>query len=97
MEKKVDDGGGGVDGYWWWALASSAQMAAGIASYKRGKNGDSRFMPFKAFSVASLFVGAGATAVAGLINAAGIHKVEDLKQLGANVRTGLGVRPRETK
>lgn len=140
MEKKVDNGGGDKKngGYWWWGIASSAQMAAGIGSYRSGYNGDGRFMPLKAFTVASLFVGAGATAFAGFLNLTGIHKVcithhhhhfhpqlpltsslkssndeiqgfqgfiicvmykqvEDLKLLGANIRRGLGVRPRETK
>ncbi|KAK9131388.1 hypothetical protein Sjap_011875 [Stephania japonica] len=62
-------------GYWFWALASSTQLGAGVVSYRRGCSGDSRLMPFKAFVVASLFVGAGATSAAGLLNFFGIHKV----------------------
>ncbi|KAK9101522.1 hypothetical protein Scep_024952 [Stephania cephalantha] len=83
-------------GYWLWALASSTQLVAGVVSYRRGCSGDSRLMPFKAFVVASLFVGAGATSAAGLLNFFGIQKVEHLKELGANIRNGLGVPPRDT-
>ncbi|KAL2892527.1 hypothetical protein RDABS01_008436 [Bienertia sinuspersici] len=60
--------------HWWWAIASTAQLGWGIRVYKKGYNGDSRFMPLKAFAVASLFVGATATAVMGALKASGIHK-----------------------
>ncbi|KAF6149904.1 hypothetical protein GIB67_008625 [Kingdonia uniflora] len=80
--------------HWWWASASSAQLIAGITYYRRGVN-ESQLMPFKAFSVASLFVGAGATTFLAFLRASGIHKVEDLKELGANIRGGLGVPPRK--
>ncbi|KAJ4826752.1 hypothetical protein Tsubulata_024584 [Turnera subulata] len=48
-------------------------------------------MPFKAFAVASLFVGSAASASVGGLQASGIHKVEDLMEVGANIRTGLGI------
>ena len=74
--------GGGADGtgtgnysHIWWALASAAQLGWAISSFKRGHAGDSHFMPFKAFSVASLFVGATATAAVSVLHASGIHKV----------------------
>ncbi|XP_030961708.1 uncharacterized protein LOC115983455 [Quercus lobata] len=91
-------GGGGTGtrtySHIWWALASAAQLGWAISSFKRGHAGDSHFMPFKAFSVASLFVGATATAAVSVLHVSGIHKVEDLLEVGANIRTGLGVRPR---
>ncbi|XP_075643144.1 uncharacterized protein LOC142614500 [Castanea sativa] len=92
-------GGGGGTGtrtyrHIWWALASAAQLGWAISSFKRGHAGDSHFMPFTAFSVASLFVGATATAAVSVLHVSGIHKVEDLLEVGANIRTGLGVCPR---
>lgn len=65
------------NGFWWWAAASSAQVAAGVAAYRRGCGVRETLMPFKAFAVASLFVGAGATAFAGFLHASGIHKVRN--------------------
>ncbi|XP_042504667.1 uncharacterized protein LOC122081556 [Macadamia integrifolia] len=91
--EKVGNGDGG--GYWW-GIASSTQLAAAVASYRKGYGGDSCFMPFKAFVVASLFVGAGATAVFGLLRVSGIREVKDLKKVGANIRSGLGVPPRQS-
>ncbi|XP_075513489.1 uncharacterized protein LOC142548821 [Primulina tabacum] len=87
----------GVEQYWWWAAASAAQLGWGISAFRKGHAGDSRLMPFKAFSVASLFVGASACAATASLRASGIHSVEDMKVVGANIRTGLGVRPREGK
>ncbi|KAG9452206.1 hypothetical protein H6P81_005110 [Aristolochia fimbriata] len=80
-------------GTWWWA-AASAQLALGLAAYRRGSGGS--LMPVKAFGVASLFVGAGATALAGVVRVNGIHTVDDLKGMGASIRRGLGIPPRET-
>ncbi|GER46475.1 potassium voltage-gated channel subfamily Gmember 4 [Striga asiatica] len=97
MEEKEEDrvvNGTAVEGYWWWAAASSAQLGWGILAIKRGYAGDSTLMPFKAFAVASIFVGAAASAAAASLLYAGVHSVEDMKTLGANIRTGLGVRPR---
>ncbi|CAO2828728.1 unnamed protein product [Amaranthus hypochondriacus] len=84
----------GIEEQWIWAGASIAQLGWGIKSYRKGFLGDSKFMPLKAFSVASLFVGAAATASFGVLRACGIHKVEDLIKAGANIRSGLGVPPR---
>ncbi|XP_010275375.1 PREDICTED: uncharacterized protein LOC104610456 [Nelumbo nucifera] len=97
MGEKGGIGGGSDNGYWWWAVASSAQLTLAISSYRKGYVGDSCFMPFKAFSVASLLVGAGATAVAGFLHASGIRTVEDLKEVGGSIRNGLGIPPREAK
>ncbi|KAI3449066.1 hypothetical protein Pfo_005731 [Paulownia fortunei] len=85
---------GVVDGYWWWAAASTAQLGWGISAFRKGYAGDSHLMPFKAFAVASLFVGAFASAAFASTRASGVRSVEDMKALGANIRTGLGVRPR---
>ncbi|KAE9463056.1 hypothetical protein RHGRI_001352 [Rhododendron griersonianum] len=93
MEEVVGGGGGG-GGYLWWAAASTAQIALGIKSIRRGHAGDSHLMPFKAFVVASLFVGATASAAVALLRSSGVYSVEDMKEVGANIRTGLGVPPR---
>ncbi|KAK1408893.1 hypothetical protein QVD17_41025 [Tagetes erecta] len=84
--------GGG--GYWWWAAASGVQIAWGIYSFRKGYSGDSRLMPLKAFGVASLFVGATATATVGTLRASGIHSVKDAIEAGASIRSGLGVKGR---
>ncbi|KAK9266148.1 hypothetical protein L1049_018970 [Liquidambar formosana] len=90
-------GGGGNSGtHWWWALATTAQLGLAISSFRKGYAGDSRLMPLKAFGVASLFVGAGASATVSVLSAHGIHKVEDVMEVGAGIRTRLGVRPRGT-
>lgn len=60
---------------WWWAAASGAQLAVGMASYRRGCGESGYSMPFKAFAIATLFIGAGATAVAGALHATGINTV----------------------
>ncbi|KAL5973139.1 hypothetical protein ACLOJK_037166 [Asimina triloba] len=65
-----------VDGYWWWALASSVQLVAGVSSFRRGYRGSETLMPFKAFAVASLFVGAGASALIASQQASGIRSAE---------------------
>lgn len=96
-KKEMENGcGGGVETqwWWWWAMASMAKFGWGISAYKRGFAGDSRLMPLKAFAVASLFVGSAASASIASLQASGIHKVQDLIELGANIRTGLGVPPR---
>ncbi|KAH7659369.1 hypothetical protein IHE45_16G027000 [Dioscorea alata] len=83
MEEPRGEGRG--EGWWWWAAASSAQLVAGIAAYRRG-SGEGAVMPFKAFSIATLFVSAGATAVAGTLQASGIHTVDDMKEVGLRIR-----------
>ncbi|XP_065633813.1 uncharacterized protein LOC112033849 isoform X1 [Quercus suber] len=80
MEENEGGGAAGVTGtgnysHIWWALASAAQLGWAISSFKRGHAGDSHFMPFKAFSVASLFVGATATAAVSVLHVSGIHKL----------------------
>ncbi|KAG6749298.1 hypothetical protein POTOM_046342 [Populus tomentosa] len=91
--------GGGIETqwWWWWTMASMAKLGWGISAYKRGFAGDSRLMPLKAFAVASLFVGSAASASIASLQASGIHKVQDLIELGENIRTGLGVPPRVAK
>ncbi|KMS99964.1 hypothetical protein BVRB_1g018060 [Beta vulgaris subsp. vulgaris] len=84
---------GGTHTHYWWAIASAAQLGWGIRACKKGYVGNGSLMPLKAFSVASLFVGAAATAAFGALRASGIHTVEDLKEAGANIRTGLGMPP----
>ncbi|PKA60168.1 hypothetical protein AXF42_Ash009852 [Apostasia shenzhenica] len=87
--------GSGADELWWWT-ASSAQLAAGVAFYRRGCGRSGAAMPFKAFGIATLFVGAGAAASAGALNAAGIHTVDDMKEVGKNIRGWIRAPPRET-
>ncbi|GFZ00671.1 hypothetical protein Acr_14g0003060 [Actinidia rufa] len=70
-----DIGGGGGGGQRWWAVASTAQMALAIRTYRKGHAGDSHFMPFKAFIVASLFLGATASAAVAVLRSSGIHSV----------------------
>ncbi|WOL10207.1 hypothetical protein Cni_G18961 [Canna indica] len=83
----MEGAGGGDDRQWlWWAAASSAQLAAGITLYRRGYDGSGVSMPFKAFAIATLIVGAGATAVGGSLRATGIDSVEDMKEIGAGIR-----------
>ncbi|KAF3440081.1 hypothetical protein FNV43_RR18359 [Rhamnella rubrinervis] len=86
--------GGEIGTHWWWVTASATQLGCGIVSFRKGYAGHSNLMPLKAFGVASLFVGAAASAAAASLHIYGIHKVEDLMEVGANIRTALGVRPR---
>ncbi|EPS70652.1 hypothetical protein M569_04109 [Genlisea aurea] len=73
-----------ADERWVWAIASVGQLVWGISSYRRGYTGESPhlMMPLKAFAVASLFLGAGASAAIGSLRASGIRTVEDMKDLG---------------
>ncbi|ESR58625.1 StAR lipid transfer-like protein [Citrus sinensis] len=89
MESDTDAGVNGT--HWWWTLASTGQLGWGIASFRKGYAGDSRLMPVKAFGVASLFVGSAASASLAFLQASGIRKVEDLLEVGANIRTRLGI------
>ena len=87
----MDERGGGGDGVaaerWpWWAAASAAQAAAGVAWFRRGKGGTAVAMPFKAFAIASLFVGAGATAAAAGVLAAGVGSVRRRRRHSAPAR-----------
>nr|GLL40758.1 uncharacterized protein LOC109183076 [Ipomoea trifida] len=92
MEKREGDGGNAE--YWWWAAASTGQLGWGISALRRGYAGSSNLMPVKAFFVASLFVGATASAAVASLLASGIHSVEDMKTVGASIRTGVGIPPR---
>ncbi|KAK7373473.1 hypothetical protein VNO80_06882 [Phaseolus coccineus] len=78
----------------WWGVAAAAQMGLGIRSFAKGYAGDSRFMPLKAFTVASLFLGSAASASVLLLQANGINGVQDLIEAGANLRAKLGLPPR---
>ena len=69
---------GGVATHWWWAAGSAAQLGWGVASFRKGHGGSANMMPLKAFAVASLFVGAAASATVAAIRASGIHKVSHL-------------------
>lgn len=59
----------------WWAGATAAQLTTGLVWFRRGKSGGDMAMPFKAFAIATLFVGAGATAVTAGVSAAGVGSV----------------------
>ncbi|XP_050386750.1 uncharacterized protein LOC126803046 [Argentina anserina] len=82
------------DTHFLWAGAGAAQFASAVVLYRKGSGPRSTSMPFRACAIASLIVGAGATAAFAGIRASGIHKVDDLIQLRANIRTGLGVQRR---
>jgi hypothetical protein len=82
-----DRGGGGEAKRWpWWAAASAAQATAGLAWFRRGRSGAAVAMPFKAFGIASLIVGSGATAVAAGVLAAGVGSVRRLVEASVPVR-----------
>lgn len=83
-----------INSHWYWAIASVSQLGWAVSSYRKGYTGDHRFMPLKAFAVASLFLGASASASVAFLKASGIHKVEDLMGVAASIRSGLGIRPR---
>ncbi|GMJ01422.1 hypothetical protein like AT3G60480 [Hibiscus trionum] len=83
-----------IASHWYWAIASVTQFGWAVSSYRKGYTGDHRLMPVKAFGVASLFLGASTTASIAFLKASGIHKVEDLMDVGASIRSGLGIRPR---
>ncbi|XP_020687016.2 uncharacterized protein LOC110102865 [Dendrobium catenatum] len=91
----METGGGRDDELWWWA-ASSGQLAVGVVLYRRGCGRSGAAMPFKAFAISTLFVGAGAAAFAGALHASGIHTVDDMKQTGKCIRRWIKVPPRET-
>lgn len=76
--RRVEADGNVIPGWSWWALASCTQFVWGMSSYRKGYAGDSRLMPFKAFAVASLFVGSAASASFAALQASGIHKVSPL-------------------
>ena len=78
--KEVEESGGDGDktrihSHLYWAIASVAQFGWAVSSYRKGYAGDHRLMPLKAFAVASLFLGASASASVAFLKASGIHKV----------------------
>lgn len=81
----------------WWAGATAAQLTTGLVWFRRGKSGGDMAMPFKAFAIATLFVGAGATAVTAGVSAAGVGSVEEMKDLGARIRRWSRVPPRRVE
>ncbi|KAK7256439.1 hypothetical protein RIF29_29886 [Crotalaria pallida] len=82
---------------WMWGVASAAQLGWGVRSFSKGFVGDTRFMPLKAFAVASLFVGSAASASVLILKHNHIQKVEDLVEAGANLRAKLGLPQRTQK
>ncbi|VAH50752.1 uncharacterized protein LOC119365315 [Triticum dicoccoides] len=81
----------------WWLGASAAQITGALVWFRRGKGGSDMTMPFRAFAVASLFVGAGATTVTAGVSAAGVGSVEEMKGLGARIRKWSRVPPRRVE
>ncbi|KAF3625258.1 putative Import inner membrane translocase subunit tim21, mitochondrial precursor [Capsicum annuum] len=80
---------GGAANYRWWAAASTGQLLWGIYSYRRGYSGECKMMPLKAFAVASLFVGATASASMASLRACGIYSVNSLFSLPLNTLKNL--------
>lgn len=72
----------GAGGWGKWTAASVVQLGAGIYSYRKVRSGECRLMPLKAFGIASLFVGAGFTALFAVVAANGIHSVHSLSFYG---------------
>jgi hypothetical protein len=73
---ELGEGGAKKAKMWpWWAGASAAQLTTGVIWFRRGKRGGDMTMPFRAFAIASLIVGAGATAVTAGVSAAGVGSV----------------------
>ncbi|KAL5215185.1 hypothetical protein ABZP36_004337 [Zizania latifolia] len=91
-------GSGGESERWpWWAGASGAQVAAGVAWFRRGRGGAAFVMPFKAFAIATLFVGSGATAITAGVLAADVGSVDDMKGMSASIRRWMGAPPRRVE
>lgn len=75
-----------------WACGAGGQAMAARILAKRGDGGLS--MPLRAFSVASLILGAGFCAMGGTLWASGIREVEDLRSMGRTIRRAFGKPPR---
>jgi len=75
-----------------WACGAASQAMAARMLTKRGDGGLS--MPLRAFSIASLVLGAGVCAMGGTLWASGIREVEDLRSMGRTVRSAFGKPPR---
>jgi hypothetical protein len=73
---ELGEGGAKKAEMWpWWAGASAAQLTTGLVWFRLGKGGGDMTMPFRAFAIATLIVGAGATAVTAGVSAAGVGSV----------------------
>eukprot|EP00250_Pteridium_aquilinum_P009558 c18753_g1_i1 orf=532-816(-) len=70
-----------------WASCAVGQLVGAGVLYSRGHGAAS--MPIRAFYIASLLISSGACATAAAFHAAGIHQIEDLKELGKSVRHSL--------
>ncbi|KAL6507521.1 hypothetical protein OROGR_023716 [Orobanche gracilis] len=90
-------GGSGVGSWVKWSAVSAFQLGIGIYSYRKVQAGECRLMPLKAFGIASLFVGAGFTSFVAIVTANGVHSVNDVIEVGANIRSSLGARPKGTR
>lgn len=94
QEETLESGGsggrGGSRSHLWWAGASAGQLGWAVVSSRRGCAGNSTTMPFKAFAVASLYVGSIATAGVAGLQASGIRKVSSHLSLSLCLRF-LGV------
>ncbi|XP_031503513.1 uncharacterized protein LOC116266431 [Nymphaea colorata] len=105
-------GGGDRRGDMAVGVTGSAQLVAGLAEYRRGTGGSSTMIPFKAFGVASLFVGTASCTVAGVLHASGICQPQPvilirtgalqnaniaLKRLSRSIRSKLGGSPVPTQ
>lgn len=75
QEDTPEIGSGGSHTHLWWAGASAAQLGWAVMSSRKGCAGNSFTMPFKAFAVASLYVGSIATAGVAGLHASGISEV----------------------
>ncbi|XP_047062431.1 uncharacterized protein LOC124669942 [Lolium rigidum] len=95
---ELGEGGAKKAKMWpWWAGASAAQLTAGLVWFRRGKGGGDMTMPFRAFAIATLIVGAGATAVTAGVSAAGVGSVAEMKDLGARIRRWSRAPPRRVQ
>ncbi|KAL5215782.1 hypothetical protein ABZP36_007183 [Zizania latifolia] len=97
MDERSDCGGGEAERWPWWAGASAAQVTAGVAWFRRGMGCSAFAMPVKAFAIATLFVGAGATAVTAGVVAAGVGSVDEMKGVGASIRRWMRAPPRRVE
>lgn len=96
LDETGNRGGGGVAEYWYWGGISSAQLLWAISSFRKGYSGDGRLMPIKAFAVASLFVGAAASASFGCLRSSGIRSV-NLCFLLLSLELSIFIYPEKTK
>ncbi|KAG0581790.1 hypothetical protein M758_3G007400 [Ceratodon purpureus] len=75
-----------------WACGAASQAMLARSLVKKGDGGPS--MPLRAFSIASLVLGAGFCAMGGTLWASGIREVEDLRSMGRTIRSAFGKPPR---